>query len=70
MTQILTFNHRITDEPVAMVRLLEDEGAEIHLIRCETEGRLDTVTPCDRQAEDRVVQLLTRSTAPRDWRSG
>ncbi len=37
MSAMIAFNHRITDEAIALVRLASDEGAVLHLVRLRHE---------------------------------
>ena len=37
MSEMIAFNHSVTDEPIALVRLASDEGAVLHLVRLQHE---------------------------------
>ncbi len=67
------FHHVVTDEPIALVRLASDEGAVLHLVRCQHEPDapdgllLDCRTLCGRWAREHVVQILSEESAPENW---
>ena len=72
-TKMIAFNHRITDEPITLVRLASDEGAVLHLVRLQHEPvapdrlLLESRALCGRWAGDHVVQILTEANAPSNW---
>ena len=69
----ISFRHRITDEPIALVRLASDEGAVLHLVRCQHEPDapdgvvLEDRAICSRWAREHVVQVLSKANAPVKW---
>ena len=70
---MIAFNHRVTDEPIALVRLASDEGAVLHLVRLRHEPAapdgllLESRALCGRWAEDHVVQIVAQANAPENW---
>ena len=69
---MISFYHRITDEPIALVRLACDEGAVLQLVRCQHEPDapdgllLEDRALCGRWARDHV-QVLDEANAPTNW---
>ena len=59
MSEMIAFNHRVTDEPIALVRLASDEGAVLHLVRLQHEPAAPDDSPCVPRLSGPMKRFLT-----------